>query len=101
MRSLKQFDGIESDCPECGQPTEAWWVSCPACGVCLAGEKKSTPQSLFICPGCGERATANGGRLCRNCSAFVHNECVHIVEPSKLICPICRTEFLEGARARS
>ena len=47
-----------------------------------------SPPARFICPGCGERATARGGSLCPNCNCFVHHDCA-IKGFVTWSCPVC------------
>ncbi len=42
-------------------------------------------QSKFLCPGCGEKATAIDSDFCRTCRAFVHIDCQKL----GFLCPIC------------
>lgn len=113
-------------CAQCGRAVSAVYSFCPHCGasadnirkaaagletlVSLGGvvhEQHRTTRNdtgvSFVCPGCGDEATSEDGRLCRTCNAFVHRECMNKgkkigggfggwlcgVQKWETICPIC------------
>ena len=48
----------------------------------------------FVCPGCGERATAGGfNRFCSECKAFVHFDCLVKHMFTSHTCPICGSDL--------
>lgn len=56
----------------------------------VPGPKK--PEGIasdrFVCPGCGERATARDASLCPSCGRFVHHDC-SLKGFITWSCPIC------------
>lgn len=104
MSEINKFGEIDgSTCPACDSPVKATWVACPECGKKLKGSKgkSDSNESQFICPGCGEKATAEeDAAFCKTCKAFVHSKCAVKGErmPSKekewfytfkYLCPVC------------
>jgi hypothetical protein len=106
MTNLNKCGEIESDaggCPRCGEPVKPKWKACPACGAsfvgALSGGKEIVPSNRFVCPGCGEKATASyiedkgRSRICQTCQAFVHWACVKHLRVSsgrwQYRCPVC------------
>jgi len=84
-------------CTHCERPLAWEWVACPHCGKPtgsgLPQEHTSMHSYLpnrFVCPGCGEKATAEGyNRFCSRCKAFVHFKCMVKHTASSHRCPIC------------
>lgn len=86
-------------CPQCGFSFKFNGFRCDHCGY--DGRRKSinglrqpiykSAKKLgdkFICPGCGEKATAGPWAVfCTTCNAFVHNRCTKGFFGG--ICPIC------------
>ncbi len=56
--------------------------------------KRSASQTAsadkFICPGCGEKATAKNASLCPNCNQYVHHDCA-VKGLIRWSCPVCGT----------
>lgn len=54
-------------------------------------ENNNLSSSRYICPGCGERATAkDDAYYCSNCESFVCSECMTV----NLTCPICNLKLI-------
>ena len=47
-------------------------------------------SNKFICPGCGEKATAKNASLCPTCDQYVHNDCA-VKGFIRWSCPVCET----------
>lgn len=83
MAKINKFGEIdEVACPNCGDPIKSDWVACPKCGEMLKESKKGSKknnqatQAKFICPGCGEKATAKQNAIfCDRCGAYIHLNC--------------------------
>ncbi|MEW6078702.1 MAG: zinc ribbon domain-containing protein [Thermodesulfobacteriota bacterium] len=56
-----------------------------------SGIQKDEEADKFICPGCGERATAKDGSRCPTCNQFVHEECRKTDGWGHWNCPVCRS----------
>lgn len=51
-------------------------------------EEKEQSRNRYLCPGCGERATAKDGDFCNECDRFVHRQCQKM-QGESYCCPIC------------
>lgn len=88
-------------CSHCEKLLLPEWVACPYCGEPKNGtrrrQKKPRSEDMhtrFVCPGCGEKATAgDGNQYCTKCKAFVHCKCSvdnWLFPPT---CPYCNTRL--------
>jgi hypothetical protein len=98
---MKSMTDTNSQCRACRKPLASGWVASPYCGKPKQSRERRHQESLgavthnrFVCPGCGERASAEGWNMfCPECQAFVHFECMvhHMFTPHA--CPVCETEI--------
>ena len=104
----KYGEFVDDKCRGCGKDIKPDWVACPYCGAKLKSQPDAAPGNRFICPGCGEKSSAQDSYFCQNCGAFVHSTCLKNInnefirkERIKSInvdkyrhhyaCPICET----------
>jgi RNA polymerase subunit RPABC4/transcription elongation factor Spt4 len=90
-------------CGTCQGALESGWMFCPNCGKpSESGQRHNEELGVhdkivhdrFICPGCGQKATAEGwNKFCPGCQAFVHFDCMvhHMFVPHT--CPVCGSEI--------
>jgi hypothetical protein len=57
------------------------------------GRPRRIDGDRFICPGCGEMATAKNGRFCCGCGHFVHGGCA-IPGLRVWACPTCGLDLV-------
>jgi len=53
-------------------------------------DEENREANRFICPGCGEKATAKNASLCPRCKQYVHHDCA-VKGFVRWTCPVCGT----------